>query len=333
MKRGLCLLLLVAVAVPAFSHLPQFTRQTGGSSVGRDRWPLGSTPTWNLNPSLTGTNISVGTSTPTEIITTSFVTWSNAPGSALTIQRGGDTTKTVPSYDCVNTIAFKCTSGCDFGTDDSTLAITFTTTSDGASSDRDCDNNVPFVGQILDSDILFNQNVSYVTATDTDPDTQDLQTIATHEIGHFLGLDHSAIVKSMMFPFAPDRLVTLSYDDAAGIDALYPVSGNVSDECVSSMGVISGSVTFASSGGVFGAHVFASSTTDAVYAPWAGLRKSPIGAVTRSDGSYCITGLPPDSYLVTAEPLDGPMTNDEIGNYADNFGRTSVQTNFLTRWH
>jgi hypothetical protein len=330
MKRRLLLLILIAIALPAFSHLPQFTRQTGGSSVGRDRWPSGSTPTWNLNPSLTGTNISVGASTPAEVVTTSFATWSNAPGSALTILRGGDTTETAPAYDCVNTIAFKCTSGCDFGTDDSTLAITFTTTSDGASSDRDCDNNVPFLGQILDSDILFNQNVSYTTGGGSG---QDLQTIATHEIGHFLGLDHSAIVKSMMFPFAPDRLVTLSYDDAAGIDALYPVSGNVSDECVSSMGVISGNVTFASSGGVFGAHVFAGSTTDAVYAPWASLRKSPIGAVTRSDGSYCITGLPPDTYLVTAEPLDGPMTNDEIGNYADNFGRTSVQTNFLTRWH
>jgi hypothetical protein len=330
MKRALILLLLIAIAVPAFSHLPQFTRQTGGTSVGRDRWPLGTAQIWNLNPSLTGTNIGVGSSTPTEIVTTSFATWSNAPGVSLTIQRGGDTTKTVPAYDCVNTIAFRCTSGCDFDTDDSTLAITFTTTSDGASSDRDCDNNVPFLGQILDSDILFNQNVEYTTGGGSG---QDLQTIATHEIGHFLGLDHSAIVKSMMFPFAPDRLVTLSYDDVAGIDALYPVSGKISDECVSSMGVISGNVTFASSGGVFGAHVFASSTTNTVYAPWAGLRKSPIGAVSRSDGSYCITGLPPDTYLVTAEPLDGPMTNDAIGNYADNFGRTSVQTNFLTRWH
>ncbi len=331
MKKPLLFLVLIAMAVPAFSHLPQFTRQTGSTTVGRDRWPLGSTITWNLNPSLTGTNVNVGSATPAEVIATSFGTWQAAPGANLSIQRGADTTKTAPSFDCVNTVAFKCTSGCSFSGDSSTLAITFTTTSDGASSDRDCNNNVPFVGQVLDADILFNQNVSFTTGGGSG---QDMETIATHEIGHFLGLDHSPVVKSMMFPFAPDRQTTLSYDDVAGIDALYPLSGTVtSDTCISSLGVISGAVNFANSGGVFGAHVFANSTTNAIYAPWTNIRKSPIGTLTRADGTYCITGLPPDSYIVTAEPLDGPVTNDDVSGYAGNFGKTTVQTNFLTRWH
>ena len=49
----------------------------------------------------------------------------------------------------------------------------------------------------------------------------DTVTVATHEIGHGLGLAHSADPNSIMAPFYTGRRAYLSYDDIAGIVKLY----------------------------------------------------------------------------------------------------------------
>jgi hypothetical protein len=54
--------------------------------------------------------------------------------------------------------------------------------------------------------------------------------------------------------------------------------------------------------------------------------------LTFPDGTYLITGLPPDSYVVIAEPLDGPVTDSNV-DWASAWGKTAVQSNFTTRWH
>ena len=131
----------------------------------------------------------------------------------------------------------------------------------------------------------------------------------------------------MMFPFAPDVQRTLGYDDVAGLSQIY---AKPAPDVTT--GVITGSVRMTDGSAIFGAHVFASSTTSAD--PFHGaLRKTPIGAMTLPDGTYRIAGLPPDSYTVAAEPFDQPVTNQDIAGYAGTFGRSSVQTNFTTRWH
>src|SRR5438045_9516602 len=97
-------------------------------------------------------------------------------------------------------------------------------------------------------------------------------------------------------------------------------------------GGLRGTVTVSAGTPVFGAHVFADSASATVGYP-AAVRKTPIGALTLPDGSYQIEGVPPDRYTVAAEPLDGPVTNADVFFYSPAFGKSSVQTNFTTRWH
>ena len=129
-----------------------------------------------------------------------------------------------------------------------------------------------------------------------------------------------------MFPFASD-ITTLSYDDVAGIATMYPKgTPDVT------LGSISGRVHFSSGTGVFGAHVFAESTNSS-QPLGLNIRKSPIGSLTGPDGSYTIRGLPADTYTITAEPLDGPVTYSDIDGFPSAYGRSSVDTGFTTAWH
>lgn len=79
-------------------------------------------------------------------------------------------------------------------------------------------------GEILDADMEINATLGLSTTDSLLVGNYDLQSIMTHEAGHFLGLDHSR---------APDAVMTLTLgvvdirrrltaDDAAGICAVYP---------------------------------------------------------------------------------------------------------------
>jgi len=303
---------------PAKSYLVQFTGANG--SVNRARWDFSDFPVqWNFNPAA-ASNVSGGAAAQ-DVVSAAFASWATSPNAAISISRGADTQTSGPAFDGVNLICFTCVT--DFSSD-GTLAVTFTTTANGAGADDQRGGKSRFAGQILDADILFNPAVKFTT---DGSGGSDLQTVVTHEIGHFLGLDHSAVVRAMMFPFAPPLERTLSYDDVAAIASLYPKgSPDVP------VGSISGRVMMNNGSPVFGAHVFADSITAATAYP-STIRKTPIGTLTQPDGSYRIEGLPPDRYTVAAEPLDGPVTNGDVSTYSPAFSRASVETNFTTRWH
>ena len=85
----------------------------------------------------------------------------------------------------------------------------------------------PSTGEILDADIELNGRDFRFTTTSNEFLVQiDVANTATHEVGHFLGLDHSAVSESTMFATAPTGEIIkrdLSQDDTDGVCNIYPV--------------------------------------------------------------------------------------------------------------
>lgn len=164
-------------------------------------------------------------------------------------------------------------------------------------------------GEILDADILFNGSKPF--STDGDAGSFDIQNIATHEVGHFIGLDHSAVVGATMNPFAytrDTRLRSLATDDKAAAATIYPVGG----EPASLQGFVKLNGT-----AISGAHVVAED------------EQGRPASATLSDGNgfFHIRGLQPGTYAVYAEPLDGPVTNANFSLHTSNL---RIDTNFGT---
>jgi hypothetical protein len=88
-------------------------------------------------------------------------------------------------------------------------------------------------GEIYDADMELNSADSAITTTDTDVQF-DLQSITTHEAGHFLGLAHSQTLTATMFPdykATQTGLRTLDPDDVLGICSIYPAGAPIPATC------------------------------------------------------------------------------------------------------
>ena len=79
-------------------------------------------------------------------------------------------------------------------------------------------------GEIYDADVEINSHDNNITVGNTNV-AADLQSIVTHESGHFLGLAHSPQPDATMFAsyqFGDTSLRSLSQDDIDGICTIYP---------------------------------------------------------------------------------------------------------------
>ena len=82
-----------------------------------------------------------------------------------------------------------------------------------------------FAGQLLDADIEFNGSEAPFSAeVGAVVEHHDFANTLTHELGHFIGLDHSLEPESTMFASAPIEEIqkrTLAQDDIDGFCAIY----------------------------------------------------------------------------------------------------------------
>jgi hypothetical protein len=170
-------------------------------------------------------------------------------------------------------------------------------------------------GEITDSDVILNP--SYRFSTTLAPQTYDLQAIVTHEIGHALGCDHSPAQNDTMFAvMVPGEFFQryLGADAVAFATMTYPDSSRTA-----SLGVISGRISSAGKG-VFGASVTAVNLDrNLVYA-----------SLSDSDGSFALNGMAAGHYQLYAEPLDGPMTPDQLMVQGSNAYYRGLSASFRT---
>ena len=173
----------------------------------------------------------------------------------------------------------------------------------GAKAGKDGKNSVTLV-----DDLFANQNFialttnwyddqAHIIESDIQVDASavsggyNLQLLVEHEFGHLLGLDHSAVLSSVMYPYVGrGGSTTLDSDDKIAIATVYPVTSPPPGA------TLEGRV-FGDGGGIFAAQVVAVNE-----------RGEPVATgLTREDGAFSLPGVPAGSYRVYAEPLDGPV--------------------------
>ncbi len=155
-------------------------------------------------------------------------------------------------------------------------------------------------GHITDADVLFNGS-SFTFTTSGQAGAYDVQDVATHELGHLLGLDHSGWAGATMYPYVDPTVIlhrSLSRDELLGMRDAYPAAGFAS---------ITGTVRRRSDNSIVaGAHVVARDAAG----------RTAAGALANRLGVFRLVGLDAGSYLVYATPLDYPVSvaNLSTGN-------------------
>ncbi|MAF67554.1 MAG: hypothetical protein CMJ84_18100 [Planctomycetes bacterium] len=164
-------------------------------------------------------------------------------------------------------------------------------------------------GRIAGADVLFNGG-SYTFSTDGGG--FDIQDVATHELGHLLGLDHTGFVGGTMYPYVDPSVIlhrSLARDEEHALRAIYSAGSTAS---------ISGSVERASDGTpLAGAQV---AVRDAA-------GRTVSANLTDTAGAFLLGGLDGGTYELYADPLDAPVSAANLG------ASWTIQTDFESTVH
>lgn len=308
-KAGFLIILILAMVNSAYSGVPFLFQDTSGtySFAKWDENPI----KIEINPS---TSSSLSNSDVLNEFATAFDTWQNVGSSSVSFNR--ITTFTTPvnpggQPDFRNAVEFSST----FSYPPGVIGVTNVTVDAGDQ-------------KIVDADMFYNKGVyQFITQAQGPSDINArrivLSAVATHEVGHLLGFDHSpmkaqnidifSLPESTMFPFFSDSQSTLEQDDISILSFTYPSGSNTYT------GIIQGIVLDGERPGdrVAGAHVIA---WDTVTNPNKFI--STVSGVTATgvnlDSYYRLTGLPPGNWQVMIQPF--PTESNGVAlNIEENF--------------
>ena len=294
--RVLALALLLALVVPASAsaYLKLSVRTLSGEVVSV-RWSRTPVRWFVTDRGVAG----VSASDFHAALTRAFATWQNVPTATIDFQFAGFTGARPSDDDGMNVLGFQ-----DRPELERVLGQTEFTV------DRR-------TGDIIESDIFFNATFNWSVATPGVAGRFDVESVALHEVGHLLGLGHSALGETELMPNARRRVLSsaavmfpisfgaantadrqLQPDDIAGVSDTYP-----SDTHRANTGAARGRVT-SNGRPLFGAHVVAFNleTGDLI-----------AGFTVNEDGQFEITGLTPGPHVIRVEPLDDADTESFFG--------------------
>jgi hypothetical protein len=159
-----------------------------------------------------------------EQIRSAYRTWSTVIGSTFRFHDAGFTSAQGFSFDGINTVSF----GDPLGQIDPPQGCSGTLAIGGyfrSTSQTGIVNGQTFF-RILEGDLVFADGWQGCGFYE---DFSNLAEVATHELGHVLGLGHSSDPNATMFAFAhfDGRSAALQSDDVAGLNFFYPKSVSV----------------------------------------------------------------------------------------------------------
>ena len=214
--RALIILVVLAAAAPATANAFVRTETSTGDGVSWDRRCI----PWHINNRGTP---DVSFDAARTAVQRSFTTWQNVDCSDLELTGQGLTNIEMvgfrPDLKNVNVVLWREEGEWDH----SSMIIGLTTVTYCERAEGDL---CAYSGLVLDADIELNgESFTFTTSQVPGRTRYDIRNTVTHEVGHFIGFDHSTDIESTMFASAPPgetMKATLAVDDENALCETYP---------------------------------------------------------------------------------------------------------------